>query len=421
MIALIDCNNFYASCEKVFDPSIKNKPVIVLSNNDGCAIARSEEAKALNIGMAQPAFMITELIEQHDVRVFSSNYTLYGDMSARVMQVIREIVPKTEIYSIDEIFADLSNLYGDNFFDLGRKIKKAVLDATGIPVSVGIAPTKTLAKMANRYAKKRDPATGVFSATQVAAIETMLSQTDVGDVWGIGKQHAVLLKSHNFYTAKDLLNAPEAWIRKNMSVVGIRLQKELKGISCLPWEESPKTRKNICTSRSFGKLITDKRAISQAIAKFTASCSEKLRKEKTVAKKLQVFIQTNPHRPEDPQYFGSVTLTLQVATNLSTELMKYAMKGLEMVYKYGYLYQKAGVMVLDLEEEKSIQMGIFDTQQRSRDQLLMQKIDEVNKVFGKDMVRFGVHDYGNTWKLKQETHSPCYSTRIQDIPRAFAK
>jgi DNA polymerase V len=230
-----------------------------------------------------------------------------------------------------------------------------------------------------------------------------------------------LLKSNGFLTAFDLLNAPEAWIRKHMSVVGLRLQKELKGMSCIPWEESAPPKRNICTSRSFGKLITDKREISQAVAKFTASCAEKLRKENTVAKKLQVFIQTNPHRPEDQQYYGSVTLSLQVASNLSTELMKYTMKALEMIYKCGYLYQKAGVMALDLEEAKSIQMGMFDTHQRDRDHLLMQKIDEVNKAFGNDMVRFGVHDYGTNWKLKQETHSPCYTTRLQEIPRAFAK
>ncbi|HWJ28487.1 MAG TPA: Y-family DNA polymerase, partial [Flavisolibacter sp.] len=220
MIALIDCNNFYASCERVFDPSLKNRPVIILSNNDGCAIARSEEAKALGIGMAQPIFLINDLVDRHNVAVYSSNYTLYGDMSARVMQIIRTFVPRTEIYSIDEIFADLSGISEESLFDLGLQIRKAVGQGTGIPVTVGIAPTKTLAKMANRYAKKVCPDKGVFSAINDETIEVILSYTDVGNVWGIGKQHATLLKSIGFHTAKDLLNLPETWIRKHMSVVG---------------------------------------------------------------------------------------------------------------------------------------------------------------------------------------------------------
>ena len=421
MIALIDCNNFYASCERVFDPSLKNRPVIILSNNDGCAIARSEEAKALGIGMAQPIFLINDLVDRHNVAVYSSNYTLYGDMSARVMQIIRTFVPRTEIYSIDEIFADLSGISEESLFDLGLQIRKAVGQGTGIPVTVGIAPTKTLAKMANRYAKKVCPDKGVFSAINDETIEVILSYTDVGNVWGIGKQHATLLKSIGFHTAKDLLNLPETWIRKHMSVVGQRLQNELKGIQCLQWEESPLSRKNIRTSRSFGKLITDKKEIKQAVAKFTVSCAEKLRKENSVAGKLQVFIQTNPHRPKDQQYLGSVTLALQVASNLSTELVKFAMKALDMIFKPGFLYQKAGVMVLDLTESTSIQLGMFDTQEREKDRQLMEKIDEVNKVYGKDMVRFGVQDYGTRWKLKRQAHSPFYTSRFEDIPRATAK
>jgi DNA polymerase V len=245
MVALIDCNNFYVSCERAFNPKLKNKPVIVLSNNDGCAIARSEEAKALGIKMGAPAHLIRDIIENNNVQVYSSNYTLYGDMSARVMQVIKEFVPKTEVYSIDEIFADLSTLKYANLTELAKEIREAVIRCTGIPVSIGIATTKTLAKMANRYAKKARPDEGVFCADEDWKISDILSFTKVGDVWGIGGQYERLLEKNGFYTAADFIEAPEDWVRKEMAVVGLRTQKELKGLICLKWEEETKAKKNI--------------------------------------------------------------------------------------------------------------------------------------------------------------------------------
>jgi DNA polymerase V len=419
MIALIDCNNFYCSCERVFNPGLLGRALIVLSNNDGCAISRTEEAKDLGIQMAQPAFMIDELIKKEEVKVFSSNYTLYNDMSRRVMQVIKELVPKAEVYSVDEIFADLSGMKYNDPEELGFGIREMVGKCTGIPVTVGIGPTKTLAKMANRYAKKNRPMEGVFSAETDELVGMLLSSTEVGDIWGIGKQFESLLLSKGFTTALDLVNnAPEEWIRKEMSVVGQRLFQELKGINCIPWEETTKVRKNICTSRSFGKLITRKNEISQAIAKFTSSCGEKLRKDNTCARKLHVFLQTNPHRPKDEQYFQSVTLELEVATNLTTILLKHAMKALDMIYRDGYNYQKAGVMVLDLIPQKEIQLGLFESLNSQRDRKLMEKVDELNKVFGKDVVRFGVQDYGQSWKLKQGNLSSAYTTQLQQIIKA---
>jgi DNA polymerase V len=419
MIALIDCNNFYCSCERVFNPGLLGRALIVLSNNDGCAISRTEEAKDLGIQMAQPAFMIDELIKKEEVKVFSSNYTLYNDMSRRVMQVIKELVPKAEVYSVDEIFADLSGMKYNDPEELGFGIREMVGKCTGIPVTVGIGPTKTLAKMANRYAKKNRPMEGVFSADTDELVGMLLSSTEVGDIWGIGKQFESLLLSKGFTTALDLVNnAPEEWIRKEMSVVGQRLFQELKGINCIPWEETTKVRKNICTSRSFGKLITRKNEISQAIAKFTSSCGEKLRKDNTCARKLHVFLQTNPHRPKDEQYFQSVTLELEVATNLTTILLKHAMKALDMIYRDGYNYQKAGVMVLDLIPQKEIQLGLFESLNSQRDRKLMEKVDELNKVFGKDVVRFGVQDYGQSWKLKQGNLSSAYTTQLQQIIKA---
>lgn len=419
MVALIDCNNFYCSAERVFQPKLLGRALIVLSNNDGCAIARSEEAKALGIKMAQPAHMIKDVIEQNNVAVYSSNYTLYDNMSKRVMDVIKSIVPRTEVYSIDEIFADLSGIKEEYLPQLAERIRENVKHSTGIPVSVGIAPTKTLAKMANRYAKKTRPDEGVFVAGTQDLIDMMLKFTEVGDIWGIGKQLETLLKSKGFHTAHEFVSkAPEEWIRKEMSVVGQRLYNELKGVSCIKWEDERPTRKNICTSRSFGNLITKKSELKQAIAKFTSSCAEKLRKENTCAKKINVFIKTNPHRPTDKQYEQSITLELQVATNLTTELMKYSMRALDMIFQQGYNYQKAGVIILDLIPDKQVQLGLFDDKNRLKDKKLMESVDKVNRVFGKDSVRYGVQGYGKNWHLKQGNLSPQYTTNLDHIPKA---
>ncbi len=420
MIALIDCNNFYCSCERVFQPYLRGKPLIVLSNNDGCAISRSEETKELGIKMAMPVFMIEDLITKHDVQVRSSNYTLYGDMSERVMSIIRSYTSRIEVYSIDEIFVDFSDFKYQDINFLGNKIRKEVMQSTGIPVCVGIAPTKVLAKMANRYAKKKKKNIGVHCANTEKLIRQMMEETAVKDIWGIGAQYAGLLSEKGFYTAADLLTAPDEWIRKHMSVVGQRLVTELKGISCIKWEATPPAKKNICTSRSFGQLISDKRTLQQAVAAHTAACGSKLRKERSCARKINVFIQTNPHRGADKQYFSSITMELLVATNSGRELIKYAMKALAMIFKQGYNYQKAGVIVLDLISQSSVQMGLFDMVDRKKDKEIMKSLDSVNTIFGRDVVRFGTHDFGRKWKLKAERLSPCYTTRWEDIPKAKA-
>jgi DNA polymerase V len=453
MIALIDCNNFYVSCERVFNPSLNNKPVIVLSNNDGCAIARSEEAKALGIKMGAPAFLMKEFLKMHGVQVLSSNYALYGDMSARVMQVIREFVPKTEVYSIDEIFADLSQLKYKDLQTLGFDIRDAVLRCTGIPVSVGVAPTKTLAKMANRFAKKaasfrlqvaggerQDEAiatsafpscslpyplagfqsdqklAGVFLAANKTEIRNMLSNTKIEDVWGIGPQHAARLQQHRIITAADFVNVPEDWVRKEMAVVGLRTQKELKGIPCLPWEEEAAAKKNICTSRQFGKLITGKKELRQAIATFTSSCAQKLRKEKSCARKLNVFLNTNVHRKQDQQYFHSVTMEIAVPTNSTAELMKFAMKALEILYKPGYNFQKTGVIVMDLIPATVIQGGLFDKVDRTKEKNMMDVLDQVNDRFGGDVVRLGTQEFNKKWTLRREHLSNAFTTRFAELP-----
>ncbi|MGZ5190714.1 MAG: Y-family DNA polymerase, partial [Flavisolibacter sp.] len=353
-------------------------------------------------------------------RMFSSNYTLYGDISARVMQVIKEFVPFTEVYSIDEIFADLSSLKYNDHSELAKEIREAVFRCTGIPVTVGIAPTKTLAKMANRYAKKTRRKEGVFAAATKELIQHMLEFTEVGGIWGIGKQHETFLKKNGFHNALQLLDAPEEFMRKNLSVVGHRLQMELKGIKCIPFEEGIPVRKNICTSRSFGRLVSEKKEIKQAVAKFTSNCAEKLRREKSCAKKLNVFIQTNPHRPTDPQYFESLTVNLPVATNVTTELIRYSMKALDLIFREGYQFQKCGVIALDLIPQKDIQMGLFDQEQRDRDQKLMNSVDEVNRSLGRDIVRLASQEYDHGWKLKQDFLSQHYTKRFDQLPKAKA-
>ena len=420
MIALIDCNNFYCACERVFQPSLVGRALIVLSNNDGCAIARSEEAKDLGIKMAQPAFMINDLVREHNVAVHSSNYTLYDNMSNRVMEVIKGLVPSTEVYSIDEIFADLSSMPYANLHKLANQLRITVREATGIAVSVGIAPTKALAKMANRYAKKTRPDEGVFVADKPELVEAMLRFTSIGDVWGIGNQLTQFLTEQGFHTAYDFVTAaPEEWVRKELTVVGQRLYNELKGISCFALEEERPKRKNICTSRSFGQLVAEKHILRQAIAKFTTACGEKLRKEKTCARKMQVFIKTNPHRPTDAQYEQAVTLQLPLATNLSPKLMKYAMQGLDLIFRPGYLYQKAAVIVMDLVPEAEVQLEMFGDGPTDKEKKLMESVDGVNRSFGRDVVRFGTQAYGNAWHLKQNNISQRYTTRLDELPKAM--
>jgi DNA polymerase V len=415
MIALVDVNNFYASCERMFDPSLNGRPVVVLSNNDGCAIARSDEAKALGIEMGTPAFMIRELLPDKNVAVFSSNYTLYGSMSERVISILKSFVPKVEVYSIDEAFLDLSNFQYTDLFELAVSIREKIMAHTGLPISIGIAPTKTLAKMANRFAKKRKKNIGVHVAATKERIDEILTETEVGDIWGIGGQYKKLLENHNFKTANDLIAAPEEWIRKNMSVAGQRLLFELKGIKAVEWEDNPPAKKNICTARSFGILLTDLKDISQAIASHAASCARKLRKDKTCCTRLHVFLQTNPYRSDDKQYMAGITIRLPVASNSSNEIIKYAGKALRLIFRPGYNYLKAGVMALNIVPQEQIQLGLFDKRDRAKDHRLMKALDKSNSAFGKDIVRYGTHDYGTKWKLRAEKLSPCYTTRIDHL------
>lgn len=415
MIALVDVNNFYASCERMFNPALNGRPIVVLSNNDGCAIARSDEAKALGIVMGTPAFMIQETLKQHKVAVFSSNYTLYGSMSERVMTILKSFAPKVEVYSIDEAFLDLSELKFVDHFSLAIQIRETVLSHTGLPISIGIAPTKALAKMANRFAKKRKKEVGVHVANDSRTIDELLHATAVEDVWGIGHQYQKLLLHQNIQTAADLVRTPEEWVRKNMTVVVQRLVYELKGIRAIKWEDIPPPRKNICMGRSFGTLLTNIAEIRQAIASHASACARKLRQDQTCATKVHVFIQTNPHRGEDQQYFTGITIPLTVATNTSHEIVKFALRALQIIYRPGYKYMKAGVMVLDIVADTTIQLGLFDTRDRVRDHKIMKALDQTNNAIGKDIVRYGTEGYGEKWKLKAARLSPRYTTRLDQV------
>ena len=415
MIALVDCNNFYASCERLFNPFLVNKPVIVLSNNDGCVVARSDEAKALGIEMGTPAFTIEDLLEKNQVQVFSSNYTLYGDLSDRVMFTVGGFADQVEVYSIDEAFLDLTSFRHHNLNDYALNIRSTVIKNTGIPVSIGIAPSKTLAKMANRFAKKTKKHIGLHCVDTEEKIKDLLQITEVADIWGVGNQYAKLLIKNGFNTALDFSKAPEEWVRKSMSVVGQRMYKELNGMPCIAFEQMPPKKRMICVARGFGKLLTEKRDVQEALTNYTAMVACKLRSEKLAAKMMHIFLQTNAFRTQDKQYFRSITIELPVATNSSRELIQYAGIGFRKIFRPGYNYNKTGCLVMELVPENQVQFGIFDREDRERDKKLMKSLDTINRVFGKNTVRFAVQGYGNKWKLRQLKLSPCYTTRINDM------
>jgi len=417
MFGLADCNNFYASCERVFDPSLRNRPVVVLSNNDGCVIARSNEAKALNIPMGSPAFKIKDLIKQHNIAVFSTNFTLYGDMSNRVMNTLAVFVPDIEIYSIDEAFLSFNGFEQIDLCKYAEKITKTVIKNTGIPLSLGIAPTKTLAKIANKIAKKSPSSYHILQSTD--GITKALQETEVEDVWGIGRQYAKFLRQHKVNTAFDFSKLSESWVRKHMTVMGQRMQKELQGISCFALEDEVPAKKSICTARSFGEMATDRETIMEAVANYTARCAEKLRLQNSCASAVMVFLHTNFHRKDLPQYAQNIVVPLPQATAYTPELIRFVQEGLKRIYKKNLYYKKAGVVMLNLVPETSVQGNLFYNLDSEKTHKLMHTMDMLNKKFGRDLVRFSAQGYGNSWKLLQEKLSPCYTTRVSDLIKVY--
>ena len=416
MLALADCNNFYASCERVFQPHLEGKPIVVLSNNDGCVIARSNESKALGIKMGVPVFQVKTIIEQHNIQVFSSNFTLYGDLSKRVMSSMRQEVKAMEVYSIDEVFMDFSG--EGSPLEKGIALKKKVQQHVGIPISIGIAPTKTLCKVAGLIAKKHTK-TGVFVLQDKALIERALKWLPVAELWGVGRRHARMLDSVGIKTAYDLCRADDSWIRRRLSVVGLRMVKELRGIPCFPLEESASRKKNICTSRSFGKAVKQMEDLKEALSTYASTCAYKLRKQKSCASRISIFIHTNPFKPTDKQYKGFTSFVLDTPTNDSIELVRLALEGLEKIYRSDCTYKKAGVIVSDISPQQQQQLSLFDTLDRKKHQSIMTALDNINDKIGNDKVRLAVQGNGRQWKMKQEQLSPCYSTRIEDALKVY--
>jgi DNA polymerase V len=418
IFALVDCNNFYASCERVFNPKLENKPVIVLSNNDGCVVARSNEAKALNIKMGVPAFEIKQLIHVHKVQVFSSNYTLYGDMSQRVMESLKEFCPEMEIYSIDEAFLNLTGFEHVDLTEYGRKIKNSIKQWTGIPVSVGIGRTKTLAKIANRLAKKNPAKQGVANILDPKDEHEALTQIAVGDVWGIGSSFARLLESKGIHTALELRDADERWIKKKMGVVGLRTVLELRGLSCLPLEDCRPTRKGMMVSRLFGKPIETLTELKEAMATYLSTAGEKLRRENLATNVLSVYVMTD--RFKEPYYSRSTTIELPVATSDTQELISYGLRAVEALYREGLQFKKGGVMLTDLVESNQVQQNLFDARDRERSMRLMQAVDKVNSHMGAGMLRFAVAGINPKWKVLANHKSKRYTTSWDELANVKA-
>ena len=415
MFALVDCNNFYASCERVFDPRLERRPIVVLSNNDGCVIARSNEAKALGIAMGEPAFKKEDVYAKHNVAVFSSNFALYGDMSQRVMRTLAQHSADMEIYSIDEAFLDCSGLTADGLDRFASHLRKTVKQWTGIPVSIGVAPTKTLAKVANHIAKRLPDNSGVCVLNKEETIEYCLKKLPVEKLWGVGRRYALFLRSWGINTAWDLRRMPEGWVKDNMTVVGLRLQKELKGEPCIPLENQPQKKKEICTSRSFGTMVTELDELKQAVSMYATRCAEKLRMQNSCTNLVEVFVHTNPFRPDLPQYKNVRFVRLPVASNSTLSIVQAALRGLRSIYRAGYQYKKAGVIVSGLVPSNTIQYNLFHSTDEDRHMRLMNAMDTVNDREGRDILRVAEQSFDRRWTLRQERLSPCYTTRWADF------
>jgi DNA polymerase V len=411
MFALVDCNNFYASCERVFKPKIDQKPVIVLSNNDGCVIARSNESKALGIKMGEPAFKLKNLIDKYNINIFSTNFALYGDFSKRVMNVLRSEVNQMEVYSVDEAFLDFTD-YASK--ERGIALREKVKQWTGIPVSIGIASTKVLSKVANHIAKKHTKS-GVFMFDDEDLIRRALNVFPVEDLWGVGRKNSKRLKEAGIHTALQFRECDSGWIRKNMSVNGLRLKKELFGEVCYHLELKRNRKKNICTTRSFGTEVKKLSKLKEAISSHANTCAKKLRNEKSCCTSISVFINTNPYKPQAKDYNPYKIIQLDVPTNDSMEIVKTAIKALESIFRNDCIYKKAGVIVGKIVPQEQVQLSLFDRLDRGKRESINKAVDKLNTLMGREKVKLAVQGSGRKWKIKQEKLSPCYTTRLTDI------
>jgi len=417
-IALVDCNNFFCSCERVFNPVLQGKPVVVLSNNDGCIISRSEEAKALGIPMGAPLHEQQDVIRKHDIQVFSSNYTLYGDMSARVMSILRGEVPAIEVYSIDEAFLRLPGNFEE---EMARALRAKVLQWTGIPVCIGIASTKLLAKLANRHAKKNKALTGgVFDLSRYWYPDGIMASTLTEGLWGVGRNLALRLKGMGITTALEFKQADPAAIRKSMGVIGERMMRELNGIPCLELEEMPPDKKGVMASRSFGSPVEKLQELEEALANHVARAAEKIRRYGLLSTRMEVFLRTNRFRKDQPQYSPSIGITLDRPTNATGELMSTARELLHRIYRPGYRYKKTGVQLASLVSEEEYQPELFD---HPKARINVDRIvDEINRSLGdpKNPVitraSQGTIQSAKGWRMRSERHSPHYTTDWNQLP-----
>ncbi len=419
MFALIDCNNFYVSCERAFQPSLENKAGVVLSNNDGCAIARSQEAKNLGVKMGMPFFEIQKA--NLPVWVRSSNYPLYQDMMLRVTSIIRRYFPDQEIYSIDESFCDLRGYDYLHPKKLAEKLREEILRCTGIPVCVGVARTKTLAKIANRIAKKTKKS-GVYFLPEENEKDALKS-VDVNDIWGIGRQHTKRLNSHGVFTAYDFTKISREWVQSNMSIVGVRTWKELQGVSCIPMEYVREAKKGIGTARSFGTSQTKLETLLEAISNYIAHAAFKLRKQNSVCGKIYVFAQTSAHIAVEKRCFIGLEVKLPTLTSDTAELVKIGKWILRKTFKPGYRYLKVGVDLRDIRPDNQVQQSLFDkrSEKRIRMQKLLKAVDHINSKNGRETVRLASSGYERKWTMNQDYLSFAFTTRVDEIITVLAK
>ncbi|UZH55577.1 Y-family DNA polymerase [Salinimicrobium tongyeongense] len=424
MIAMVDCNSFYASCEQVFRPDLWGKPVVVLSNNDGCVIAANKEAKSLaHIPMFEPVFKIKDILVKNNVTFFSSNYTLYGEMSQRVMNILKTFSPMVEVYSIDEAFVELTGLNNINLSEYGQTIKEQIFKYTGLPVGVGIAPTKVLAKLANRIAKKEEIHQHVYVIDSEEKKRVALKKVKINDVWGIGRQHAQRLQERRVFTAFDFAyNVPLAWVRKEMTVVGERLWRELRGESCIEFTTIPKSKKGIGTAKSFGKRLEDLDMIEEVCAYYISEVSEVMRAQGSCASYVQVFIHTNYHSKIDKRYSESCTVTLPIPTNNTFVLISEARKALHKIYKPGFRYKKVGVNLSGIIPQEYVQANLFEQPSKISNPVLMKVLDGINNKYGKATVASAITGTRkHEWELIKKHRSPYYTTQWQELLKISSK
>ena len=412
-IALIDCNSFYASCERIFNPKLLGKPIVVLSNNDGCIITRSEEAKALGIRMGEPYFKAKKIIEKNNVKVFSSNYSLYGDISQRVMEILLGFSPEVEIYSIDEAFLNFKGFKNHELLTYCKHIRQTIKQWVGIPVSIGVGSTKTLSKIANHLAKKEADYEGICILKGDEKIEEALNRIEIGDVWGIGRRLSKFLRNYEVRTAKQFAFLDRRWIRKNMGVVGEKIQLELRGVSCLDLELLPSSKKSCCVSRSFSRPIEKIEELQESIANYGSRVAEKIREEDLIAQSMSIFVLTNHFNKKEKQYSSSIKLQLDYPTSDSKLIVKRAVEGIKRIYKEGYRYKKAGIILYELHNSSSVR-GLLDYD-KPRTDSLMRSLDEINYRYGSATLRLATEGIRRSWNMRREKVSPCYTTSFDQL------